>query len=454
MTIGIGGWGSRRKPMALVRAILRSGADGPDRRLLRRPRRRAADRGAGTSARSCAASCRSTRSRSSRTSGGPARRARSSSPSSTRACCSGGCSRPRSGCRSCRSAPAWAPTCCGSTRELRTVRSPYDDGEELVAMPALPLDVALVHLNRADAARQRPVPRTRPVLRRPVLPGGRARLRVLRADRADRRPARGRAAADPADQPGHGPRRGRDARRRALHQLRAGLRPGRGVPGRVRGGGRRPAEWQRFRAEYLAGDEASYQQAVRQFAARTASARAVTAPMTRPDDGRGLRGGVRRGLARRRRDPGQPDGPDPDARRPAGPGSPSRPDLLLTDGEATLLAPAARRRPWSRAGCRTGTVFTMRGGRAPARDDGRQPRSTGSATRTSPASATGPGPRPSCSACAARPATRSTTRSATGCPRTPPGCSSSGSTWSAASATTGRPASARRPPGSTSSAWS
>ncbi len=34
--------------------------------------------------------------------------------------------------------------------ELRTVRSPYDDGEELVAMPALKLDVALVHLNRAD----------------------------------------------------------------------------------------------------------------------------------------------------------------------------------------------------------------------------------------------------------------------------------------------------------------
>jgi glutaconate CoA-transferase subunit A len=28
MTIGIGGWGSRRKPMALVRAILRSGLTG------------------------------------------------------------------------------------------------------------------------------------------------------------------------------------------------------------------------------------------------------------------------------------------------------------------------------------------------------------------------------------------------------------------------------------------
>jgi glutaconate CoA-transferase subunit A len=33
---------------------------------------------------------------------------------------------------------------------LRTVRSPYADGEELVAVPALTMDVALVHLNRAD----------------------------------------------------------------------------------------------------------------------------------------------------------------------------------------------------------------------------------------------------------------------------------------------------------------
>ena len=35
--------------------------------------------------------------------------------------------------------------------ELRTVRSPYGD-DELVAVPALKLDAALVHLNRADAA--------------------------------------------------------------------------------------------------------------------------------------------------------------------------------------------------------------------------------------------------------------------------------------------------------------
>jgi glutaconate CoA-transferase subunit A len=36
--------------------------------------------------------------------------------------------------------------------EIRTVTSPYDDGEELAAMPALKLDVALIHQNRADAS--------------------------------------------------------------------------------------------------------------------------------------------------------------------------------------------------------------------------------------------------------------------------------------------------------------
>ena len=34
---------------------------------------------------------------------------------------------------------------------LRTVRSPYDDGETLLAMPGLRLDAALLHVNRADA---------------------------------------------------------------------------------------------------------------------------------------------------------------------------------------------------------------------------------------------------------------------------------------------------------------
>ena len=35
--------------------------------------------------------------------------------------------------------------------ELKLVKSPYDDGEELVAMPALELDAAFIHMNRADA---------------------------------------------------------------------------------------------------------------------------------------------------------------------------------------------------------------------------------------------------------------------------------------------------------------
>jgi glutaconate CoA-transferase subunit A len=33
---------------------------------------------------------------------------------------------------------------------LKLVKSPYEDGEELVAMPAVHLDVALIHMNRAD----------------------------------------------------------------------------------------------------------------------------------------------------------------------------------------------------------------------------------------------------------------------------------------------------------------
>jgi acyl CoA:acetate/3-ketoacid CoA transferase alpha subunit len=33
---------------------------------------------------------------------------------------------------------------------IKLVKSPYDDGEELVAMPALELDMAFIHMNRAD----------------------------------------------------------------------------------------------------------------------------------------------------------------------------------------------------------------------------------------------------------------------------------------------------------------
>src|SRR5579859_6009455 len=151
MTVGIGGWGSRRKPMSLIRAMLRSDLrdltivsyGGPDVGLL------------------CAA--------------GKVRRlvygfvSLDSIPLEPHF-------------RAARQAGAvevteydegmlqWAlyaaslrlpflPTRAGLgsdvmrfNPELRTVTSPYPDGEELLAVPALPLDAALIHLNRADAA--------------------------------------------------------------------------------------------------------------------------------------------------------------------------------------------------------------------------------------------------------------------------------------------------------------
>ena len=142
---------------------------------------------------------------------------------------------------------------------LRTIRSPYEDGEELVAMPALRLDAALVHMNRADAAGNGQYLGPDPYF---------DDLFCLAAERAyvscERIvPASHRAAAVPAAQPRHGARRRGDPERRPLHQLRPRLRQGRGVPAEVRGGSRRPRPWQRFRAEYLDGDEAAYQKAVR-----------------------------------------------------------------------------------------------------------------------------------------------------------------------------------------------
>jgi glutaconate CoA-transferase subunit A len=148
MTIGIGGWGSRRKPMVLVKEILRSplrdltivSYGGPDVGML------------------CAA--------------GKVRtvvygfvsldtipydpwfrRARES-----------GCVQAREldegmlycGLQAAANRLPFLPIRAGLgsdvlrvNPELRLVTSPYD-GEELVAMPALQLDAALVHLNRAD----------------------------------------------------------------------------------------------------------------------------------------------------------------------------------------------------------------------------------------------------------------------------------------------------------------
>ncbi|MDQ4007927.1 MAG: acyl CoA--acetate/3-ketoacid CoA transferase subunit alpha [Actinomycetota bacterium] len=151
MTIGIGGWGSRRKPMALVRAVLRSGLrdltlvsyGGPDVGLL------------------CAA--------------GKVRKvvygfvsldtiplephfraARENASVEVLELDEGML---QAGLRAAAQRLPFLPIRAGlgsavletaGGKELRTVRSPYDDGEELVAMPALHLDAALVHLNRAD----------------------------------------------------------------------------------------------------------------------------------------------------------------------------------------------------------------------------------------------------------------------------------------------------------------
>jgi glutaconate CoA-transferase subunit A len=151
MTIGIGGWGSRRKPMAVIRAMLRESVKdltvvsygGPDVGLL------------------CAA--------------GKVRKvvfafvsldSIALEPHFRNA-------RQAGAVESLEldegmfllglQAAAWRvpflPTRVGlgsdvveRQEEIRTVTSPYDDAETFAAMPALSLDVALIHQNRADAA--------------------------------------------------------------------------------------------------------------------------------------------------------------------------------------------------------------------------------------------------------------------------------------------------------------
>ncbi|WP_130513613.1 CoA transferase subunit A [Krasilnikovia cinnamomea] len=149
MTIGIGGWGSRRKPMALVRAIARAGLTrltvvtfgGPDVGLL------------------VAAGC--------------VRRLVTGFVSLDSIALEPHFRRARHeaalelteldegmlywGLLAAAHRLPFLPTRAGLGSDvlrvnpgLRTVRSPYSDGEELVAVPAWPLDAALVHLNRAD----------------------------------------------------------------------------------------------------------------------------------------------------------------------------------------------------------------------------------------------------------------------------------------------------------------
>ncbi|MER5912286.1 CoA-transferase [Streptomyces sp. NPDC001982] len=149
MTVGIGGWGSRRKPMALVRALLRSGLSdltvvsygGPDvgmlaaagriRKLVApfvtldsiplEPHYRAArERGAFELMEVDEGMF-------------------------------------MWGLRAAAQRLPFLPVRAGIGSDvmrvnpgLRTITSPYEDGETFVAMPALRLDAALVHVNRAD----------------------------------------------------------------------------------------------------------------------------------------------------------------------------------------------------------------------------------------------------------------------------------------------------------------
>jgi glutaconate CoA-transferase subunit A len=155
MTIGVGGWGPRRKPMALVRAILRSDLrdltlvswGGADVGLLARAGRLRKVVYAFVSLDSVPLE-----------------------PNFQRARQQGTIPEVVEldegmfliGLRAAAQRLPFLPTRAGLGSDvmvnnpwLRTVTSPYDgpDGvpEELVAVPALHLDVALVHLNRADA---------------------------------------------------------------------------------------------------------------------------------------------------------------------------------------------------------------------------------------------------------------------------------------------------------------
>jgi acyl CoA:acetate/3-ketoacid CoA transferase alpha subunit len=151
MTIGIGGWGSRRKPMAVVRAMLRSSVTdltvvsygGPDVGMLCAAGKVRKVVFAFVSLDSIALEPHF-------------RNARQAGSIESLELDEGML---LLGLQAAAWRVPFLPTRAGlgsdvvaKQPEIRTVTSPYDDGETFVAMPALPLDVALVHQNRADIA--------------------------------------------------------------------------------------------------------------------------------------------------------------------------------------------------------------------------------------------------------------------------------------------------------------
>ncbi len=264
MTIGIGGWGSRRKPMALVRAILRSGLKdleivcygGPDVGLL--------------------------------IAGGHVRRVvtgfvsldtiplephfRLGRQRGTVELAELDEGMLHWGLLAAAHRLPFLPIRAGLgsdvprvNPDLRTVRSPYADGEELLAMPALRLDAALVHLNRADAAGNGQYLGPDPYF---------DDLFCLAADRAYLSCERIVPAGALA---GTGPPQSLLVNRAMVHgvvEAPGGAHFTSCVPdygrdeafqARYAAAAADPADWRRFRAEFLDGDEAAYQAAVRHF---------------------------------------------------------------------------------------------------------------------------------------------------------------------------------------------
>ncbi|WP_030796371.1 CoA transferase subunit A [Streptomyces sp. NRRL S-337] len=149
MTLGIGGWGSRRKPMALVRALLRSDLTdltvvsygGPDVGLL----------AAAGKIRKLVAAFTTLDSIPLEPHFGAARqRAAFEMVELDEAMFMWGLTAAAHRLPFMPIRAGIASDVMTVNPQLRTVRSPYEDGEELVAVPALRLDAALVHLNRAD----------------------------------------------------------------------------------------------------------------------------------------------------------------------------------------------------------------------------------------------------------------------------------------------------------------
>ncbi|MEV6181134.1 CoA transferase subunit A [Streptomyces sp. NPDC052016] len=149
MTIGIGGWGSRRKPMALVRALLRSDITdltvvsygGPDVGLLAAAGKIRTLVAAFATLDSIPLEPHFTAAR---------QRGAVELVELDEAMFMGGLTAAAHRLPFLPIRAGLGSDVMRVNTHLRTVTSPYEDAEELVAVPALRLDAALVHLNRAD----------------------------------------------------------------------------------------------------------------------------------------------------------------------------------------------------------------------------------------------------------------------------------------------------------------